>query len=295
MLDLILRVTGSRRWSRRCSPRVATRIASTSAERASSCRCRSAARDRARPRSGAAAGDSRQLRAAPRRRANPWRTGAARLPAPVPVGADRPPGREAERAALRGAGRSSGSARPAAQVLVLSLAQRGRVSRRGGGRDARAHCTRAGVEDGMEILDLGCGWGSLTFWLAERYPAARVLAVSNSGSSASGSWPRREAAVSRDRGQDGRHQRLRARSPLRRVLSIEMMEHMRNYPELLRRVGSWLEPDGRLFVHVFSHRRFAYPFRSGWMARNSSRRGRCRRTTCSPRSPTGSHWRSARP
>ena len=53
-----------------------------------------------------------------------------------------------------------------------------------------------------------------------------------------------------------------------RVMSVEMMEHARNYPELLRRVSSWLEPDGSLFVHVFSHRRFAYPFRAGWMARN---------------------------
>ena len=130
-------------------------------------------------------------------------------------------------------------------------------------------CKRAGVEDGMEILDLGCGWGSLTFWLAERYPSARVLAVSNSRLQRE--WIEAEA---RRRGLEGIEVRTADANVFEpgrrfdRVLSIEMMEHARNYPELLRRVGSWLEPDGRLFVHVFSHRRFAYPFRSGWMARN---------------------------
>ena len=130
-------------------------------------------------------------------------------------------------------------------------------------------CARAGVEDGMELLDLGCGWGSLSFWLAERYPSSRVLAVSNS--TLQRAWIESEAAR---RGLD----RIEVRTadanvfePGRRfdrVLSVEMLEHVRNYPALLRRVAGWLEPDGRLFVHVFSHRRFAYPFSSGWMARN---------------------------
>ena len=130
-------------------------------------------------------------------------------------------------------------------------------------------CSRAGVEDGMEILDLGCGWGSLTFWLAERYPASRVLAVSNSRLQRE--WIEGEA---RRRGLGGIEVRTADANvfdPGRRfdrVMSVEMMEHARNYPELLRRVSSWLEPDGRLFVHVFSHRRFAYPFRAGWMAKH---------------------------
>ena len=130
-------------------------------------------------------------------------------------------------------------------------------------------CARAQVEDGMEILDLGCGWGSLTFWLAERYPAARVLAVSNSRLQRE--WIEREA---RRRGLGGIEVRTADANhfdPGRRfdrVVSVEMMEHARNYPELLGRVGSWLERDGRLFVHVFSHRRFAYPFKAGWMAKH---------------------------
>jgi cyclopropane-fatty-acyl-phospholipid synthase len=125
-------------------------------------------------------------------------------------------------------------------------------------------CERAGVEDGMELLDLGCGWGSLTFWLAERYPNAQVLAVSNSRIQrefiAARGVPNVEVvtADANDFRPDRRFDR---------VLSVEMLEHLRNYPSLLARIASWLRPDGRLFVHVFSHRRFAYPYDEGWMAR----------------------------
>jgi cyclopropane-fatty-acyl-phospholipid synthase len=125
-------------------------------------------------------------------------------------------------------------------------------------------CERAEVEDGMDILDLGCGWGSLTFWLAERYPGARIVGVSNSR-------PQREFILSRGLPnvevvtadanvfEPGRK--------FDRVMSVEMLEHMRNYPALFARIASWLEPGGKLFVHVFSHRRYAYPYDSGWMSR----------------------------
>lgn len=129
-------------------------------------------------------------------------------------------------------------------------------------------CERAQVEDGMDVLDLGCGWGSLTFWLAERYPRARILAVSNSRL-------QREAieAESLRRGLAGIDvvtADVNHFDPGRRfdrILSVEMLEHVRNYPALLARIASWLGPDGRLFVHVFSHRAFAYPYESGWLAR----------------------------
>ena len=125
-------------------------------------------------------------------------------------------------------------------------------------------CERAGVEDGMELLDLGCGWGSLSFWLCERYPSARVLAVSNSAVQrafiARRGLPNLEV-VTADANVFDTDRRFD------RVLSIEMLEHMRNYEALLGRVASWLEPDGRFFVHVFSHRRFAYPYDGSWMAR----------------------------
>jgi cyclopropane-fatty-acyl-phospholipid synthase len=130
-------------------------------------------------------------------------------------------------------------------------------------------CERARVEDGMELLDLGCGWGSLTFWLLERYPTARVLAVSNSRSQRA--FIRAEA---RARGLARRLEVVTADANVfaterrfDRVLSVEMLEHMRNYESLFARMRSWLEPGGKVFVHVFSHRRYAYPYESGWMAR----------------------------
>src|ERR1700722_14654450 len=127
-------------------------------------------------------------------------------------------------------------------------------------------CERAGVEDGMRVLDLGCGWGSLSLWLAERYPGCSVLGVSNSGSQRE--WILGEAArrglsnvsvvtadVNTYQGPDGGFDR---------VMSIEMFEHMRNWRELLRRVSTWLSPDGRAFVHVFSHRALPYLFQGTW-------------------------------
>jgi cyclopropane-fatty-acyl-phospholipid synthase len=126
-------------------------------------------------------------------------------------------------------------------------------------------CARAGIEDGMTILDLGCGWGSLTLWLAERYPNAQILAVSNS---------RPQRAFIESRGvrnvdvltADANTLDLRPRR-FDRVMSVEMLEHMRNYETLLGRIASWLEPGGRFFCHVFTHAELAYPYDDGWMSR----------------------------
>ena len=134
-------------------------------------------------------------------------------------------------------------------------------------------CERAGVEDGMELLDLGCGWGSLSLWMAERYPRSRILAVSNSAGQR-----RFIEARAAERGFDRLEVVTRDINDFRpgrsfdRVLSVEMFEHMRNYRELLARIADWLVPDGRLFVHVFCHRERPYLFeRDGgadWMARH---------------------------
>jgi cyclopropane-fatty-acyl-phospholipid synthase len=125
-------------------------------------------------------------------------------------------------------------------------------------------CERAGVEDGMTLLDLGCGWGSLTSWLAERYPGARIVAVSNSRAQRETierrGHPNVEVVTADVNALD-----LDVRFD--RILSVEMLEHMRNYEALLARIASWLEPDGRFFCHVFSHDRFAYAYDRGWMAR----------------------------
>jgi len=128
-------------------------------------------------------------------------------------------------------------------------------------------CARAQVRDGMRILDLGCGWGSLSLWLAERYPAAHITGVSNS--SRQRTWIESErdkrglanleiiTADVNDFAPAGRFDR---------VMSIEMFEHMRNWHELLRRISTWLEDDGKAFVHVFSHRTLPYLFQGTWAA-----------------------------
>jgi cyclopropane-fatty-acyl-phospholipid synthase len=125
-------------------------------------------------------------------------------------------------------------------------------------------CERAEVADGMTLLDLGCGWGSLTGWLAERYPGSRIVAVSNSR-------PQREWIESlrlpNVRVVTADVNRLELDERFDRILSVEMLEHMRNYETLFARIASWLEPGGAFFCHVFSHDRFAYPYEDGWMAR----------------------------
>lgn len=132
---------------------------------------------------------------------------------------------------------------------------------------------RAGLADGQDVLDLGCGWGSLSLWAARRFPRSRFTAVSNSRTQRAFIEERARAAGLPNltvRTADVRTLELSAAS-FDRVVSIEMFEHMRNYELLLRRIAGWLRPDGALFVHVFAHRRHAYPFddvgRSDWMAR----------------------------
>lgn len=133
---------------------------------------------------------------------------------------------------------------------------------------------RAELADGQDILELGCGWGSLTLWMAEQYPRSRITAVSNSSSQR-----RYIEAQCRQRGLanvrvltcDVNHLVLEARR-FDRCVSIEMFEHVRNYPLLMSRIAQWLRPRGKLFVHIFAHRTFMYPFDTAgagnWMGRH---------------------------
>lgn len=133
-------------------------------------------------------------------------------------------------------------------------------------------CERAGVQDGMRLLDLGCGWGSLSLWMAERYPRASIVAASNSA-------PQRLfiEARAKERGLQnlrvitGDINTLEPGRGFDRVLSVEMFEHVRNCERLLRKIAGWLTPEGRLFVHIFCHAYHAYPYEdrgpSDWMAR----------------------------
>jgi cyclopropane-fatty-acyl-phospholipid synthase len=119
---------------------------------------------------------------------------------------------------------------------------------------------RAALADGQDVLELGCGWGSLSLYMAALYPNSRITAVSNSRSQKE--FIDREAA--RRDFEIGR--------TFDRVVSVEMFEHMRNYQELLRRVSKWMKPTALLFVHIFTHARFAYPFETrdsgDWMAKH---------------------------
>jgi cyclopropane-fatty-acyl-phospholipid synthase len=141
---------------------------------------------------------------------------------------------------------------------------------------------RAEVRDGQRIFDLGCGWGSLSLYLAERFPGAQVVGLSNSNG-------QREFIEGRAAERGLKNLRIvtgnitsfefdgtgladpdRA-AGFDRVLSIEMFEHMKNYGLLLAKLARWLKPDGKLFVHLFAHRTLAYHYetrdRSDWMSR----------------------------
>jgi cyclopropane-fatty-acyl-phospholipid synthase len=131
-------------------------------------------------------------------------------------------------------------------------------------------CNRAQLEDGMEILELGSGWGSLSRWIAEKYPSSRVVTVSNSRPQ--GEFIKARCAalnlenleVIRADMNDFDTDRT-----FHRVVSVEMFEHMRNWEKLLGRISNWLKPRGKLFLHIFTHSKFAYIFEdegeNNWM------------------------------
>lgn len=133
-------------------------------------------------------------------------------------------------------------------------------------------CERAGLANGQQILELGCGWGSLSLWMAEHFPGARITAVSNSRTQ-----KEHIDAMAAARGLTNLEiitQDMNVFTIDRqfdRVVSVEMFEHMKNYQLLLRKVAGWLVPGGRLFVHIFTHRELAYHYEDkgpdDWMTR----------------------------
>jgi len=132
---------------------------------------------------------------------------------------------------------------------------------------------RAQLKNDQSILELGCGWGSFSLWAAKRFPHSSITAVSNS--STQGDYIRRQATR---QGLQNLHvitadmNAFEPHEPFDRIVSIEMFEHMRNYEQLLERISHWLQDDGFLFVHIFTHRQFAYTFdaeeKDEWMARH---------------------------
>jgi cyclopropane-fatty-acyl-phospholipid synthase len=134
-------------------------------------------------------------------------------------------------------------------------------------------CQRAELKDGKTILELGCGWGSLSLWMAERYPASTVTAVSNSRT--------QKEFIDSERTRKGIKNlkvltadmnNFHTSKKFDRIVSVEMFEHMRNYELLLKKISGFLSSEGKLFIHIFTHRRHAYLFEASddtdWMSRH---------------------------
>ncbi|KAF9050126.1 S-adenosyl-L-methionine-dependent methyltransferase [Panaeolus papilionaceus] len=158
-----------------------------------------------------------------------------------------------------------------------------------------SYCEKAKLRDGLDILDLGCGWGSLSLFLAEKYPNSRITGLSNSSTQKVHIDSRAKekglsnveiitADVNTHDSMGQRHTHYLSIYRFDRILSIEMFEHMKNYEALLKKVSSWLRPtasssnededsekdESLLFVHIFCHRTTPYHFEEddGWMAQN---------------------------
>ena len=132
---------------------------------------------------------------------------------------------------------------------------------------------RAQLVDGLDILELGCGWGSLTLWMAEKYPHARITGVSHSRTQREhilGEAKKRGLANVSIITCDMNEFDITA-GGFDRVVSVEMFEHMKNWPKLMANIARWLRPGGMFFAHVFTHSRVAYHFEardeSDWMSR----------------------------
>ncbi len=134
------------------------------------------------------------------------------------------------------------------------------------------YCERGNFSDGQKILELGCGWGSLSLYLAKKYPKSQILGISNSITQ--GQYITQQAnllglnnlkIVTQDINQ------FDSVEEFDRIISIEMFEHVRNYQELFSKISSWLKSDGQLFLHVFCHRYLMYPYEEegedNWMGR----------------------------
>jgi cyclopropane-fatty-acyl-phospholipid synthase len=137
----------------------------------------------------------------------------------------------------------------------------------------RLTCQRAELLDGQDILELGCGWGSLSLWMAANYPKSNIVAVSNSRTQKE--WIDGQAMQRNLKNLEvitANVIHFETDRQFDRVVSVEMFEHLKNYERFLARVGGWLNPDGKLFVHIFTHPVFAYHYEdkdgTDWLTRH---------------------------
>ena len=133
-------------------------------------------------------------------------------------------------------------------------------------------CQRADLKDGQEVLELGCGWGSLSLFMSAKFPKSKFTVVSNSRT--------QKIYIDEEAKKRGISNLsvitsdinvLSLNKQFDRIVSVEMFEHLRNYQELFKRIASWLKADGKLFVHIFTHKTLAYKFEvkdeSDWMSK----------------------------
>ena len=137
-------------------------------------------------------------------------------------------------------------------------------------------CERMGISNGDQILELGCGWGSLSLFMAEKYPQSKIVAISNSHS-------QRKYIESQIQVRGLNNLTVITQNaaeltdldltygPFDRVVSVEMFEHLKNYAQMMSRIASWLKPNGTLFIHIFTHKEYPYPFETegqdNWMGK----------------------------
>ena len=133
-------------------------------------------------------------------------------------------------------------------------------------------CERADLIDGLSILELGCGWGAISLWMAKNYPNSKITSVSNSASQKEYIYKECETrgitnleVITADMNV------FQTEKKFDRVVSVEMFEHMKNYDILLNRISNWLKDSGKLFVHIFTHKTFSYHFetegKNNWMGK----------------------------
>lgn len=133
-------------------------------------------------------------------------------------------------------------------------------------------CERAELKDGHSVLDLGCGWGSVSLYVAEKYPKCKITAVSNSktqkeyiDSVAKEKGFKNLTVITRDMNE------FTIEEKFDRIISVEMLEHMKNYQKLFAKLSGFLKPDGLFFIHIFTHKDYAYHFEvrdeTDWMAK----------------------------
>lgn len=139
----------------------------------------------------------------------------------------------------------------------------------------RLTCERAELQDGQRVLELGCGWGSLSLWTAEHYPNSEITVVSNSAT-------QKEHIDAQAKARGFKNLTVRTANMIHyegegseifdRVVSVEMFEHMKNYEILMKRISTWLKPSGKLFVHIFTHQTAAYHYEvrseDDWMSQH---------------------------